>query len=89
MDINVRFCRLLLAALVEEFRAEFPKVRTNKHAWVYHFGRSDWEFQGAKDGPAAGFYWSGKADNAYDARYKGWTAWRNEQKRKEESENGN
>lgn len=41
-----------------------------KAAWVYHFGRQDWEFHGPDE-----FYWHGHADNAYDARAKGWQAW--------------
>lgn len=74
-DMNVSFCRLLLSALVEEFRAEFPHIRVTKHAWVINAGfRDHWEFHA--ESPAGEYYWHGHADNAYDARYKGWIAWR-------------
>lgn len=81
-DINISFCRSMLSALTEELRADHPEVRVMKHGWVIHTGfRHHWEFHGNSDGPAANFYWHGHADNAYDARYKGWQAWREAQRR--------
>lgn len=69
VDINVVFCRHLLSEATKLVKAFRPNVQL-KCAWVYHFGRDHWEFHG----PEA-FYWHGSADNAYDARYKGWMAW--------------
>ncbi len=69
MNINLVFCRNLLKSAIAEVRIHFPAVQT-KFAWVWHIGRNHWEFHG----PEA-FYWHGSADNAYDARYKGWMAW--------------
>lgn len=69
MDVNTVFSRLLLSALMKDVR----KVTTpaeRKGAWVYKHIRDHWEFQGPK-----GFYWNGSATNAYEARYKGWSAW--------------
>lgn len=88
MDINVTFTRMLLSALVEELRAEHPGVRVMKNAWVIKVGRDHWEFHGnphPSGGPLVGFYWHGRAFNAYEARYKGLSAWREEQARKKEA----
>lgn len=73
-DTNVAFCRLLLTQLVAEFKTEFPHIRVTKHGWVICAGfRGHWEFHA--EGPAGKYYWNGHADNAYEARYKGWSAW--------------
>jgi len=40
-----------------------------KSAWVYKVGKDHWEFH------FGSYYWHGSADNAYDARAKGWSAW--------------
>lgn len=68
-DINSMFCRRLLTLALADIRP-LTTVAERKEAWVYHFGRGHWEFHGPK-----GFYWHGDADNAYDARAKGWHAW--------------
>lgn len=84
-DANLAFCRLMLAALVEEFRQDWPSIGTKRDGWVINAGfRGHWEFHGT--GPAKDFYWHGHADNAYDARYKGWSAWAKQQKGKIKSE---
>jgi hypothetical protein len=81
MDINVRFCRLLIGSLRKEFRKDHPEVRIMKHAWVIQVDhRGHWEFH-ISEGPSKGFYWYGRAHNAYDARYQGWHAWSKQQKR--------
>jgi hypothetical protein len=67
MDINVIFCRRLLGELRRELYKH--KVRPMADASVTNSGRF-WFFEGPN-----GFYWEGTADNAYDARYKGWCAW--------------
>lgn len=75
MEINVRFCRLMLSALIEEFAAEHKDIRVVRHAWVLKVDkRNHWEFH-VSAGPAKGYFWYGHADNAYDARYHGWMAW--------------
>jgi hypothetical protein len=68
-DINIIFSRRLLAAAHADVKRHFPEIKL-RDAWVYHFGRDHWEFHGP-----SGFYWDGRADNAYDARYHGWLAW--------------
>lgn len=78
-DPNVEFCKLMLSALVEEFRQDFPHIGTKRDAWTINAGFHDhWEFHGT--GPAKDFYWHGHADNAIEARYKGWMAWAEQQK---------
>ena len=69
-NINLAFCRLLLKGTMEVIKP-LTTVAERKAAWVYHFERDHWEFHGPNN-----FYWHGSADNAYDARHKGWDAWR-------------
>jgi hypothetical protein len=66
-DIDTAFCRTMLKSL----RADMKRAKTKapKDYWTYDFGRGHWEFQ------APDFYWDGEAANAYDARYKGISAW--------------
>lgn len=70
MDINLAFTRLLLKGTMEVIKP-LTTVAERKAVWVYHFNGDHWEFHGPND-----FYWHGSADNAYDARHKGWEAWR-------------
>ena len=68
-DINAAFTRAVLSSVLPIVK----KVTTpaeRKEAWVYNHGRSHWEFHGPEE-----FYWHGTADNAADARSKGWYAW--------------
>lgn len=76
-DINIAFSRALLREAVKELKEKAPGIRVMKDAWVCHAGRGHWEFHGPKTGHAdmPQFYWHGHADNAYEARYKGWMAW--------------
>jgi hypothetical protein len=76
-DINISFCRALLREAVELLKIEAPHIRPIKDAWVWHAGRGCWEFHGPRTGDAEmpTYYWHGRADNAYEARYKGWMAW--------------
>ncbi len=68
-DINVAFSReVLKETMVDIKRVTSPKER--KDAWVWKSQFGSWEFHGPE-----GYYWFGDADNAYDARAKGWTAW--------------
>jgi hypothetical protein len=68
MSIDVSFCRALLAQIIPDVKASGKRVV--KDAWVWCAGRDHWEFHGPD-----GFFWHGNASNAYDARYKGWSAW--------------
>lgn len=70
MDINLTFCRMLLKGTMDVIKP-LTTVAERKAAWVYKFERDHWEFHGPN-----GFYWHGSADNSYDARHKGWEAWR-------------
>jgi hypothetical protein len=76
-DINVIFCRALLQAVLKDVRPRLPQGFELRDAWVYHshFG---WEFHGPAVAPGRNFYWHGEADNAFDARAKGWQAWLNQ-----------
>jgi len=69
-DINISFCRSLLTAVGKDIKAYVPGTRIYKDAWVWCAGRDHWEFHGPEN-----YYWHGSADNAYDARAKGWQAW--------------
>jgi hypothetical protein len=71
-DINIDFCRTLLAQIKPDLKR--AKRKMFKDAWVYHFRRDHWEFHGPDN-----FYWNGSAGNAYEARYKGWMAWLEQQ----------
>lgn len=67
-DISITMCRQILA----EMHAYLRKIGIKKPmraAWVHH-SFNQWEFHGPD-----GFYWNGRAHNAYDARLKGWKAW--------------
>lgn len=68
--INISFCRSLLTAVRRDVEAFAPGKRVIKDAWVWNAGRDHWEFHGPDN-----YYWHGRADNAYDARAKGWQAW--------------
>lgn len=70
MNVDVVFCRSLLALAHKEVKAAFPETDLRKDAWVWNCGRDNWEFHGPLD-----WYWHGDASNAYEARYKGWMAW--------------
>lgn len=74
-DLNITFCRALLAQTMERVRRHTTPALREK-AWVYKTARGQWEFQGPNpDGRVNQFYWFGRADNAYEARAKGWSAW--------------
>lgn len=72
-DINIAFSRGLLAQIAPEVKAAGKRVF--KDAWVWSAGRDHWEFHTLATDTGTGFYWHGRASNAYEARYKGWSAW--------------
>jgi len=67
MNENIIFCRILLKLIKPEI--ESAGYRVNKDASVWNLGNGQWEFHGPND------YHNGliMADNAYDARFQGWT----------------
>lgn len=67
-DLNLAFTRALLRTVMDDIKLHTTAAE-RKAAWVYHLG-GQWEFHGPD-----GFYWHGRADNAYDARAQGWQAW--------------
>lgn len=79
VDINIRFCQLLLKSAMEtltkEERADF---RRNSGTLRLHIGRSstylvEWP---KKDSETGGTYaWEDQADNAYDAKAKAINHW--------------
>lgn len=69
-DINITFCRRLLMLTMVDVRKHTSKAE-RKNSWTWHCGyRDQWEFHGPDD-----FFWEGRADNGYDARDKGWSAY--------------
>lgn len=64
------FSREMMRRVHIEVREHAPSIKPMRDAWVYHFGRNHYEFHGPD-----GFYWHGRAGDAYDARAKGWSAW--------------
>jgi len=68
MDSNVIFCRLLLATIRDELTSAQRKLLVGSWSYMYDDGHGEFH---TKDG----FYWYGSADNAYDARYQGISAW--------------
>lgn len=69
-DIDLAVSRALLKQAHELVKLRYPEVNLRRDAWAYHFIRDSWEFHGPDK-----FYWNGRANNAYEARYKGWMAW--------------
>jgi hypothetical protein len=68
-DINISFCRHLLSQLRPMLSAKGKHIM--RDAWVWSDSRRrHWEFHGPNQ-----FFWHGHANNAYDARYKGWSTW--------------
>ena len=58
-DIDITFCRALLAQAHTLVKLHFPEINLRKDAWVWHFHRDHWEFHGPDR-----FYWNGSAANA-------------------------
>ncbi len=68
--LDVTFCRHLLSLVHKDVKALRPDINLRKDAWVYCYGRDNWEFHGPGN-----FYDNFRASNAYDARQKGWSKW--------------
>jgi hypothetical protein len=76
-NLNRVFTHTYLTILQRDFARVGVKVdgkpinlRAGHDAWTTNVGRDHWEFHGPEN-----FYWHGRADNANDARAKGWNAW--------------
>jgi hypothetical protein len=80
-DINLAFCRKLLQETFREVRAFEPRAMAGDAGAIrLRVGSASptWLFQL----PALPFYrsttafsWTGRADNAYHAKARGWSAW--------------
>jgi hypothetical protein len=73
IDINIGEGRALLQTTLKDVREVLTSTRV-KEERIYRIktetGMKLFEFIGP-----GGFWWSGRADNAYEARAKGWDAW--------------
>jgi len=65
---NTSLTRFVLQQVIADVRKHDPEIKVSD-AWVYKCGRDHWEFHFGK------FYWHGSADNAYEARSAGWSAY--------------
>lgn len=74
MNSNIRLSREILKTVLDAVADQLKPhtltvAESLREAWVYQTDGRRWEFH---YGP---FYWHGRADNAYEARAKGWEAW--------------
>lgn len=68
-SVDTMFTRALLREAVKLVRLHYPEIKL-RESYVMQPFRGHWEFHGPEK-----FYWHGRAHDAYEARYKGWTAW--------------
>jgi hypothetical protein len=74
MNTNTAFSRELLKQVLEHVRA-YRKSTGDRFAfkltdaWIYKVGTDRWEFY------FGNFCWHGSADDAFEARAKGWSSW--------------
>lgn len=64
------FSQILLKNVHKTVKKHFPNVNLKTDAWVYKFPRSHWEFHGPGK-----FYTHFEAEDAREARAKGWLKW--------------
>jgi hypothetical protein len=70
-NINTTFNRKLLTQTHDLVRKHFPQTKMiHTIGWTFKSGVWDWEWHGPD-----GFTWTGRADDAYEARSLGWMAW--------------
>lgn len=68
---NITISRKLLIEAHDLVRKHFPQLKAiHTVGWTHQSSPRFWEFHGPEQ-----FYWHGKADNGYHARYLGWLAW--------------
>jgi hypothetical protein len=72
MNPNIDYCRRILKLTISALKFKHPEADLKK-AWVIKTSSLTaspmWEFH------YGDFFWCDSADNAYDARAKGWLAW--------------
>ena len=68
MSIYTDYTRSMLASITPDVRQHVAGVKL-RDAWVYRVGKGHWEFHFRE------FYWHGSADDAFEARFKGWDAY--------------
>lgn len=74
--LNITFCGVLLKGLQADVdRVAGRKVSLFKEGSTARLIQHDWEFTFTARVGDKVFRWEGEADNAYDARYKGFCAW--------------
>ena len=75
-NVNLTFCGVLLKQLQPDMdRVTGRKVQLFKEGSTLRGSLGDWEFTFTARVGDKVFRWEGEADNAYDARYKGFCAW--------------
>ena len=68
---DITISRKLLIEAHNLVRKHFPQLKMlHTVGWTHQSSPRFWEFHGPDQ-----FYWHGKADNGYHARYLGWLAW--------------
>ena len=67
-SIDIAISREVLRLTIADVRQAHPDIKL-REAWVWQAGEDHWEFH------YDGYFWHGSADNAYDARAKGWDHW--------------
>lgn len=89
MNENITFCRRALELTHMDVRKFDPSIKVSDAA--VHKSGNTWEFtfyhvteDSSGKAHADRFYWHGRADNAYDARVKGWDAFLAKKTRVEE-----
>ncbi len=68
MTHDIVFSRLALSDVLPDVRKHVAGVKL-REAWVWKCGEDHWEFH------YGDYYWHGSADNAFDARARGWSAY--------------
>lgn len=73
-DINIAFCRVLLARIMDDVRQHATPAE-RRGVSVLKSGSTTRPWYLVEGLPEPMTYWEGEADNAYEARYKAWSAW--------------
>jgi hypothetical protein len=66
--LSTGLTREVLRLVIGDVRKHVPDVKL-KDAWVWKSDRDHWEFH------YGDYYWHGAAENAYEARSNGWSAY--------------
>ena len=68
MRVDLAFCKNLMVEAHKLLKQHYPAMNLKKDIWVYSYKRND-QWEGHVKAPER-HYWSGRAANGYDARYK-------------------